>query len=108
MGRLRGRHPALSLGPVVGVAEPGGEDRKALPDRTGVFLKPEHRGTGVIGRLFDGTVGWMRQRNLTRVRLYVHADNVRARRAYEKVGFTSTGRECHGSLGPEIEMARAL
>lgn len=74
----------------------------------GVFLQPEHRGKGVIGNLLDATLDWMRQRRLTRVRLYVHADNVGARRAYEKAGFTATGRSFHGSLGLEIEMARAL
>ncbi|MFI7604849.1 GNAT family N-acetyltransferase [Micromonospora sp. NPDC049366] len=74
----------------------------------GVFLQPEHRGQGVIGRLFDAALDWMRQRDLTRARLYVHADNIRAQRAYEKIGFTATRRSVDGSLGPEIEMARAL
>lgn len=74
----------------------------------GVFLQPEHRGKGVIGGLLDATMDWLRQRDLTRVRLYVHADNIRARRAYEKAGFTATERSFHGSLGPEIEMARIL
>ncbi|MGW5555885.1 GNAT family N-acetyltransferase [Micromonospora sp. NPDC003944] len=74
----------------------------------GVFLQPEHRGKGVIGSLLDATLDWMRQRSLTRVRLYVQADNIRARRAYEKAGFTATGMSFHGSLGPEIEMARIL
>ncbi|MEE6262580.1 GNAT family N-acetyltransferase [Plantactinospora sonchi] len=74
----------------------------------GVFLQPEHRGKGVIASLLDATLDWMRQRKFTRARLYVHADNIRARRAYEKAGFTATGRSFHGSLGLEIEMARAL
>ncbi|MFC3502027.1 GNAT family N-acetyltransferase [Micromonospora krabiensis] len=74
----------------------------------GVFLQPEHRGKGVIGSLLDASLDWLRQRKLTGVRLYVHADNIRARRAYEKAGFTATGESFHGSLGPEIEMARVL
>ena len=74
----------------------------------GVFLQPEHRGKGVIGRVLDATLDWMRQRDLPRARLYVHADNLRAQRAYEKAGFTATGTSVHGSLGHEIEMARAL
>jgi RimJ/RimL family protein N-acetyltransferase len=74
----------------------------------GVFLRPEHRGSGVLGRLFGALTDWLRESDQDRVRLHVHEDNVRARRAYEKLGFTPTGTRVSGSIGTEIEMARAL
>jgi RimJ/RimL family protein N-acetyltransferase len=74
----------------------------------GVFLCPEHRGRGVLGRLLQAVADWLRESGLDRVRLYVHADNLRAQRAYEKSGFRPTGRQISSTVGPEIEMARTL
>jgi RimJ/RimL family protein N-acetyltransferase len=74
----------------------------------GVFLCPRHRGRGVVGRLLQAVTDWLRETGLEHVRLYVHADNARAQRSYEKAGFRPTGRRISGSIGPEIEMARTL
>ena len=74
----------------------------------GVYLHPDHRGHGVMDDLFEAVTGWLRELGLPRVRLYVHADNARAQRFYEKTGFRATGAEFTGSIGPEIEMARPL
>ena len=74
----------------------------------GVFLCPEHRGRGVLDRLFEAAGDWLRALALERVRLYVHADNVRAQRSYEKLGFEPTGTRVSGSIGTEIEMAMTL
>ena len=74
----------------------------------GVFLRPEHRGRGVTGRLFQAVTDWLRETGLDHVRLYVHADNARAQRSYEKSGFRPTGTRISGTMGPEIEMARKL
>ena len=73
----------------------------------GVFLLPEHRGRDVMGRLLEAIVDWLRELGLSRARLYVHADNIRAQRCYEKYGFRPTGARFTGTMGPEIEMARA-
>ena len=73
-----------------------------------VYLRPEHRGRGVLQRLLDEAAGWLRERGLGEARLHVHADNLRAQRAYAKAGFAPTGVRFDSSIGPEIEMARPL
>ncbi|MER5788121.1 GNAT family N-acetyltransferase [Streptomyces sp. NPDC001980] len=57
----------------------------------GVFVRPEHRGNGLIKSLFDAGVAWARERGAERVRLLVHEDNSRAQGAYRKVGFVPSG-----------------
>ena len=52
--------------------------------------------------------GWLRERGLARARLFVHTENPRARRAYEKAGFVATGAQITAVNGPELEMVRAL
>ena len=74
----------------------------------GVFIEPQHRGSGLIERLFEASLDWARGRGLTRIRLYVHEENHRAKDAYRKCGFEPTGVRLDGSLGREIEMARSL
>lgn len=92
----------------------GDNDFESLPIRrsggaaVGVYLDPEYRGRGVIQNLFDIAVDWVRERGLDYARLYVHADNLRAQKAYEKAGFHFTGTTLVGSVGPEVEMAREV
>ncbi|MBE1875897.1 GNAT family N-acetyltransferase [Myceligenerans pegani] len=74
----------------------------------GVYVRPEHRGHGLIDDLFDAALGWARERALHRARLYVHRDNARAQGAYRRLGFTATGATFTGAMGPELEMARIL
>lgn len=74
----------------------------------GVFVRPEHRGGGLIESLFGAGVEWARSRGLSQVRLYVHEENDRAQGAYRKCGFEATGVRVDGSLGREVEMARRL
>ncbi|MET8802610.1 GNAT family N-acetyltransferase [Streptomyces sp. NPDC004546] len=57
----------------------------------GVFIRPEHRGNGLIKALFDAGVAWARERGAERVRLLVHEENARAQGAYRKVGFAPSG-----------------
>ncbi|MEU2427379.1 GNAT family N-acetyltransferase [Streptomyces sp. NPDC007851] len=57
----------------------------------GVFVRPEHRGNGLIKALFDAGVAWAREQGAERVRLLVHEDNPRAQGAYRKVGFVPSG-----------------
>ncbi|MYU25810.1 GNAT family N-acetyltransferase [Streptomyces sp. SID8352] len=58
----------------------------------GVFVRPEWRGSGLTGALFEAGLEWARSRGAERVRLIVHEDNPRARRAYRKAGFAPSGR----------------
>ncbi|WP_093696793.1 GNAT family N-acetyltransferase [Streptomyces sp. 2231.1] len=79
------------------VEEAGTEDWAGHPVErrqghvVGVFVRPEHRGNGLIKALFDAGVEWAWQRGAERVRLFVHADNARAQSAYRKVGFVPSG-----------------
>ncbi|MGJ5754860.1 ribosomal protein S18 acetylase RimI-like enzyme [Streptomyces puniciscabiei] len=57
----------------------------------GVYVRPEHRGNGLIKALFDAGVEWARERGAERVRLLVHEDNERAQGAYRKLGFVPSG-----------------
>ena len=57
----------------------------------GVFVRPEHRGSGVTGALFDAALAWSWRIGLERVRLFVHEKNTRAEAFYRKAGFVPTG-----------------
>lgn len=57
----------------------------------GVFVRPEHRGNGLIEALFDAGVAWAWERGAERARLIVHEDNARAQGAYRKTGFAPSG-----------------
>ncbi|WP_206739290.1 GNAT family N-acetyltransferase [Streptomyces sp. L2] len=57
----------------------------------GVFVRPEHRGNGLIKSLFDAGVAWAWKQRAERVRLLVHEDNARAQGAYRKIGFAPSG-----------------
>ncbi|MFG2379345.1 GNAT family N-acetyltransferase [Streptomyces avermitilis] len=57
----------------------------------GVFVRPEHRGTGVTGALFDAALEWSWDAGLERVRLFVHEKNGRAEAFYRKAGFVPSG-----------------
>lgn len=59
-------------------------------------------------RAIGGVVDWARDLGVQRVRLNVHADNLRARAAYAKSGFQPSGTEHDGVIGPEIEMVREI
>jgi GNAT superfamily N-acetyltransferase len=103
------------VGTAVGLVEKAGDlDVQGTPiARTGghvvgVFLCPDHRGRGLLGQLFYAVTDWLREVGPDHVRLNVHADNLRAQRSYEKLGFTPTGTSVSGSIGTEIELARTL
>ncbi|HWU05095.1 MAG TPA: GNAT family N-acetyltransferase, partial [Streptomyces sp.] len=60
-----------------------------------VFVRPEHRGRGLVDALFREAVDWawsLTGPPLERVRLYVHEANARAEASYRRFGFVPTGR----------------
>jgi GNAT superfamily N-acetyltransferase len=57
----------------------------------GVFVRPEHRGTGLTKALFDAALEWAWGRGAERVRLLAHEDNGRAQGFYRKAGFVQSG-----------------
>jgi GNAT superfamily N-acetyltransferase len=52
-----------------------------------MFLQPEYRGMGLMGRLIEAVKEAARWDNAVDLRLYVHKKNVRACKAYRKSGF---------------------
>ncbi|OKI10188.1 GCN5-related N-acetyltransferase [Streptomyces sp. CB02923] len=77
----------------------------------GVYVRPEHRGTGLARDLFGAAVGWAWSRSepaVERVRLWVHEENERAAALYRSLGFVETGRtmtDPKGGAAIEREMA---
>ena len=82
------------------------EHRRAV--LVGVYVRPQHRGAGLIDALIDAAAQWCRQRDVTELVLDVHRDNVRAQRAYRRAGFAPTGSTVIGPIGVEVDMARRL
>ncbi|MET7290510.1 GNAT family N-acetyltransferase [Streptomyces sp. NPDC005573] len=75
----------------------------------GVFVRPEHRGKGLIEALFRSGVAWAWEQGAERVRLFVHVDNPRAQGAYRKAGFGPSGLMVSFSEGePENELEFVL
>jgi GNAT superfamily N-acetyltransferase len=59
-----------------------------------VYVKPEFRGQGIFRALFDELERRARsQPGVCCLRLYMHADNDRARQSYEKIGMLHTKYE---------------
>lgn len=55
-----------------------------------MWVAPDHRGTGLAGRLVEQVAGWASS-NGHDTFLMVRDDNERAARAYEKAGFVDLG-----------------
>lgn len=57
-----------------------------------VYVRPEHRGTGIAQRLLRSAADWTWQNTKAeRIRLWVHADNARAEAFYRRLGYVRTG-----------------
>lgn len=74
----------------------------------GVFVRPEHRGSGLVDRLLEAGARWARDLGFDLLTLGVHRDNVRAQGAYRRAGFAPSGVTFESAIGPEIEMVRHL
>ncbi|MFH8347012.1 GNAT family N-acetyltransferase [Streptomyces sp. NPDC018045] len=78
----------------------------------GVYVRPEHRGTGLARELFAAAVEWAWSRTepaVRRVRLWVHEENGRAVALYRSLGFVETGRTMADPKdGAAIEREMAL
>ncbi|QHY96507.1 Mycothiol acetyltransferase [Streptomyces sp. S4.7] len=76
-----------------------------------VYVRPEHRGAGVLKELFDAATAWawsLEEPRVERVRLYVDERNGRARAAYRKLGFEPSGESVPVDNDPsarELELA---
>jgi ribosomal protein S18 acetylase RimI-like enzyme len=85
------------------------------PDRAhlvSVYVTPAHRGTGLADQMVGVVRDWARdEAAVSRLHLYVHEDNQRARAFYRRLGFTETGAWLPYELVPterDLEMDLAL
>lgn len=74
----------------------------------GVFVRREHRGSGLVDRLLETCAQWAGDLGFELLTLGVHQDNVRAQGAYRRAGFAPSGVTFESTIGPEIEMVRHL
>lgn len=75
-----------------------------------LFVRPAWQGSGVAVRLIQAAIGEAQRRGFTRMRLWTPRGATRARRFYEREGWTATGSRRDGSpFGlPVVQYARAL
>jgi ribosomal protein S18 acetylase RimI-like enzyme len=89
----------------------GGFLDNSVPLLVGVYVTPEFRGSaGVADALLARVEKWARDYD-DALLLHVHADNTRARRYYEKHGYTETGVTLPYVLDAsqtELEMSKRL
>jgi GNAT superfamily N-acetyltransferase len=69
------------------VASPG------VANLVGVYVSPDHRGTGLAARMLSSVLSWARSTTgVVTLALLVHEHNGRAAAFYTRQGFTGTGR----------------
>ncbi len=95
-GALKGafiQHVALDGDRVVGWCDVIIRDRETMRHggSLGIGLAPSHRDQGLGARLINSVLAAARERGLARVNLHVRADNTRAIRLYERLGFQHEG-----------------
>lgn len=85
-----------------------GDDSLTRAVVVAVYVRPSHRGSGILDVLLDSAADWARGQGRDELVLDVHVDNVRAQRAYERLGFRASGETWESANGTEREMVRAL
>jgi ribosomal protein S18 acetylase RimI-like enzyme len=88
---------AVESGRVVGWADvfPSWAHAIAHVGSLGMGVLPEYRGQGIGRRLLEACIAKAWVKGLTRIELEVRADNERAIRLYESVGFTQEALKRH-------------
>jgi len=111
LGAVAGGAPEVEPRPWVGTMS-GYHRPDGVPCLAAVYVAPAHRGTDVPRRLLADVVAWAREDVAAdRLLLEVHEHNPRARRFYERAGFTLTGGWTPYRLDPgtrDLEMALPL
>lgn len=78
----------------------------------GVYVRPDHRGTGLADGLLRAVNGWAWERpDVRRMLLHVHEHNLRAEAFYRRIGYVRTGGFVSDPKAPvlkEYEMVREL
>jgi GNAT superfamily N-acetyltransferase len=107
---LIGEGPDGSWGGMV-VVRLDSEAEVAQTEVVAVYVRPEHRGTGLSRELFEAALGWswsLSEPVVARVRVWVHEENAPAEGLYRALGFVPTGRTAADPKNPaavEREMA---
>lgn len=63
-----------------------------------VYVHPDARGTGASGQLINAAIDGARAKGASRMALWVHGANPRAKALYERIGFRESGRIPQGIL----------
>lgn len=93
------------------VATAVGFERDGVGWLAAVHVTPDLRGHGLLARLLEPILAWVAERGLPALHLEVHEDNVRAQRAYARLGFVDSGRRRPYPLdrtAAELEMVLSL
>lgn len=75
----------------VGMVRVFPRDDNDLPELVSMWVAPEVRGTDAAGRLVQCVLQWAAAVGEAGVHLHVMAENARAARLYERLGFVRTG-----------------
>ena len=75
------------------------EEFRGFGEIVSIYLLPEHTGRGLGRLLMQECLDGLRSEGFTRAMLWVLEDNLRARRFYEKLGFTPTGAFIDDEIG---------
>lgn len=76
------------------VAQAGGVSHPQAPDTTmlyAVYVSPAFRGCGMLAELVDAVAEWSRDAGRPNLELEVVTTNLRARNAYQRLGFKPSG-----------------
>ncbi|MEU4383640.1 GNAT family N-acetyltransferase [Promicromonospora sp. NPDC023805] len=73
-----------------------------------VYVRPGHRGGGILQAVMSETEAWLRGIGVPQVRLHVNEQNLRAQGAYRKCGYVDTGVRVEMVDGINHEMVRDL
>lgn len=84
------------------------DDLDADRQLVSMWVAASHRGTGLANRLVDVVLSWAEEVGARRVGLWVTRDNDRARRLYERAGFSVTGDSQPLPSDPRIEEIRMV
>lgn len=78
------------------------------PNLVGVYIRPLHRGSGLLAKLVEAAAAWVQELGFSLLCLGVNVDNPRALRAYEKLGFVKVSDLASTPSGCELEMRMAI
>jgi GNAT superfamily N-acetyltransferase len=73
-----------------------------------VYVRPAHRGRGVLEQLLGAVEAWLTDQGVRGVHLHVHEQNERARRAYLRAGYTAVPGLVELAGAPHHELVRPL